>query len=74
MTIDEYRIMLGWSKQQLADEAGVDITTIYNALDPTKRIYRATASKIAIAINKGLKARNEPAIKYTDFDGLQFAD
>ncbi len=74
MTIEEYRIMLGWSKQQLADAAGVDIVTIYNALDPNKRIYKATASKIAMGINKGLKDRQMPEIKYTDLDGLQFAD
>ena len=74
MTIEEYRIMLGWSKQQLADAAGVDIVTIYNALDPNKRIYKATASKIAMGINKGLKDRNMPEIKYTDLDGLKFAD
>lgn len=74
MTIEEYRIMLGWSKQQLADASGIDITTLYNALDPQKRIYKATASKIAAGINKGLKERNLPFIKYTDLDGLQFAD
>ncbi len=74
MTIEDYRIMLGWSKQQLAEEAEIDITTLYNALDPHKRIYKATAGKIANGINKGLKAKNLPEIKYTDLDGLQFAD
>ena len=74
MTIEEYRIVLGWSKQQLADESGIDITTLYNALDPRKRIYKATASKIAAGISKGLKERNLHLINYSDLDGLQFAD
>lgn len=66
--------MLGWSKQKLADEAEIDITTLYNALDPKKRIYKATAGKIANGINKGLTDRNLPHISYTDLDGLRFAD
>lgn len=74
MTIEEYRIQLGWSKQQLAEAAEIDITTLYNAIDPTKRIYKATAGKIASGINKGLQARNQPQISYTDLDGLRFAD
>lgn len=74
MSIEEYRIMLGWSKQQLADASGIDITTLYNALDPNKRIYKATASKIATGINQGLKEKNLPSISYTDLTGLRFAD
>ena len=74
MNIEEYRIMLGWSKQQLAEAAEIDITTLYNALDPHKRIYKATAGKIAHGINKGLKERNLPPISYTDLDDLRFAD
>jgi len=74
MTIEEYRIMLGWSKQQLAEASEIDITTLYNALDPQKRIYKATAGKIAYGINKGLKERNLPHISYTDLDNLRFAD
>jgi lambda repressor-like predicted transcriptional regulator len=74
MTVEEYRIMLGWSKQQLADAAGIDITTLYNALDPQKRIYKATASKIANAISAELQRRGQTPIRYTDLAGLTFAD
>ncbi len=74
MTIEEYRIMLGWSTQKLAKEAEIDITTLYNALEPQKRVYKATAGKIVNGINKGLKQRDLPPISYTDLDGLHFAD
>ena len=73
MTIDDYRIQLGWSKSQLANEAGIDMNTLKRAIDG-EPIYRATAGKIANAINAELKKRGEPTIRYTDFDGLQFAD
>ncbi len=73
-SIEEYRIFLTWSKTRLAQEAGIDRTTLDNALDPTKTIYKATAQKIAEGINKGLQARNLPAISYIDLDGLRFAD
>lgn len=74
MTIEEYRIMLRWSKQRLADEAEIDITTLYNALDSSKRVYKVTAQKIADGISKGLQQRGQPPISYTDLEGLRFAD
>ncbi len=73
MTIEEYRVKLGWSKAKLAREADIDVGTLNDAI-AGKRIYKATAGKIAYGINKGLKDRNLPPISYTDLDGLRFAD
>jgi hypothetical protein len=73
MTIDDYRILLGWSKSKLANEADIDMNTLKRAIDG-EPIYRATAGKIAYAISAGLQRRGQPPIRYTDFDGLQFAD
>ena len=73
MTIDDYRIQLGWSKSQLANEAGIDMNTLKRAIDG-EPIYRATAGKIVNAINEELQRRGQPPIKYTDLAGLKFAD
>ena len=73
MTIDDYRILLGWSKSKLANEADIDMNTLKRAIDG-EPIYRATAGKIAYAISAELQRRGQPPIRYTDFDGLQFAD
>ncbi len=53
MTIEEYRVKLGWSKAKLAREADIDVGTLNDAITG-KRIYKATASKIARAISEGL--------------------
>jgi hypothetical protein len=73
MTIEDYRIEFGWSRSKLAREADIDQNTLKSALDGNP-IYRATAGKIASAINRELQRRGEPSIKYTDLDGLIFAD
>ena len=52
MTIEEYRIKLGWSKAKLAREADIDVGTLNDAISG-KRIYKATAGKIANALSKG---------------------
>jgi lambda repressor-like predicted transcriptional regulator len=73
MTIEDYRIQFGWSKSHLANEAGIDFNTLKNAIDGNP-IYRATAGKIANAISQELQRRGQPPIRYTDLDGLTFAD
>ena len=73
MTIDDYRIEFGWSKSKLAKEADIDMNTLKRAIDG-EPIYRATAGKIANAINAELQRRGLPPIRYTDFAGLTFAD
>jgi lambda repressor-like predicted transcriptional regulator len=73
MTIEDYRIALGWSRSKLAREADIDQNTLKSAIDGNL-IYRATAGKIANAISRELERQGKPPIKYTDLDGLTFAD
>ncbi len=73
-TIEEYRILLKWTKTRLAQEAGIDRTTLDNALNPTKTIYKITAQKIAEGLSKGLQAQGLAAISYIDLADLHFAD
>ncbi len=69
MTIEEYRVKLGWSKAKLAREADIDIGTLNDAL-AGKRIYKATAGKIANALSRGLGQD----ITYKDLDGVNLID
>ena len=69
MTIDDYRIEFGWSKAKLAREADIDIGTLNDAL-AGKRIYKATAGKIANALSRGLGQD----ITYKDLDGVNLID
>jgi len=70
MTIDDYRVSLGWTKTKLCEEADIDMSTLQRASSGGK-ISRLTAGKIAEAINRELKRRGEPAIRYTDFEGVE---
>ncbi len=69
MSLEDYRIKLGWSKAKLAREAHVDPGTLGDAI-AGKRIYKATVGKIANAISKGLGYE----ITYKDIEGLNLAD
>lgn len=69
MTIDDYRIKLGWSKAKLAREAHIDVGTLSDAI-AGKRIYKATAGKIANALSKAVGQE----VTYKDIDGLNLAD
>lgn len=73
MTIDDYRVKFGWSRRRMADEAGIDVTTLRNALLGTP-VYRAKVGLIAEAINRELTKRGEAQIKYTDLEGVTFVD
>ena len=73
MTVDDYRIRFGWSRQHMAAEAGIDVNTLRNAISG-KPVYRAKVGLITEAINRELVRRNEPTIKYTDLAGIVFAD
>ncbi len=73
MTIDDYRVQFGWSKRHMAQEAGIDVNTLRSAIDGNP-VYRATVGKIAQAINQELQRRGENPIKYTDLEGVSFAD
>ena len=69
MTIEDYRVKLGWSKAQLAREASVGVRTISDAIKG-KSIYKATAGKIANAISRGVGHE----VTYKDIEGLNLAD
>ena len=69
MTIEDYRVKLGWSKAKLAREADLDVGTLSDAI-AGKRIYKATAGKIANAIGQGLGYE----ITYKDLDGVNLLD
>lgn len=69
MTIEEYRLRLGWSKAKLAREADIDAGTLNDAMTG-KRIYKTTAIKIARAISEGLGQE----ITYQDLDGINTYD
>ena len=73
-SIEDWRVFLKWSKTRLAQESGIDRTTLDNALDPTKTIYKITAQKIAEGISKGLQAQGLPPISYTDLADIHLAD
>jgi transcriptional regulator with XRE-family HTH domain len=73
MTIEDLRAQLGWSKKRLCDEADIDMSTLQRAIN-REPIYRATAGKIAGAFNRELSKRGESTIRYTDFEGVVFAD
>ncbi len=69
MNLEDYRVKLGWSKAQLARKAGVNVGTVLDA-EKGKRIYKATAGKIANALSKELGED----ITYKDIEGLNLAD
>jgi hypothetical protein len=69
MSIEEYRVKLGWSKAKLAREADIDVGTVNDAI-AGKRIYKATAGKIANALSQGLGQE----ITYKDLEGVHLID
>ena len=69
MTIEDYRIKLGWSKSELARRADIDTNTLNRAIKG-EPIYKHTAGKIASAISQGLGQE----ITYKDLDGVNFID
>jgi len=60
---------LGWSKAKLAREADIDAGTLSDAI-AGKKIYKATAAKIANAIAKELHQE----ITIEDLEGVNFID
>jgi ribosome-binding protein aMBF1 (putative translation factor) len=69
MTIEDYRIKLGWSKAELAKRADIDTNTLNRAIGGTP-VYKHTAGKIASALSQGLGHE----ITYRDLDGVNFID
>jgi transcriptional regulator with XRE-family HTH domain len=69
MTIEDYRIRLGWSQAELARKADIDINTLRRAISG-QPIYKHTAGAIASALSQGLGYQ----ITYKDLDGVNVRD
>lgn len=69
MTIEDYRIQLGWSQAELARKADLDISTLKRAING-QQIYKHTAGAIAAALSQGLGYQ----ITYKDLDGINVRD
>ena len=65
MTIDEYRIKLGWPLAELARRAGIDVNTLRRAMGG-QPIFKHTAGAIASALSQGLGYE----ITYKDLQGI----
>ena len=69
MTIDEYRIKLGWSQAELARRANIDINTLKRAING-EPVFKHTAGAIATALSHGLGQD----ISYRDLEGVKVKD
>jgi DNA-binding XRE family transcriptional regulator len=65
MTLDYYRIECGWSKNEMARQARIDVNTLNRAM-AGESIALNTAQKLAHAISKALGR----TIHYQQIDGL----
>ena len=65
MTLEEYRLRLGWSKMEMCRQARVDFKVLQKA-EAGEEITINTANKFARAISEGL-GRD---IRYQDIEGL----
>ena len=65
MTLEDYRLQCGWSRNELARQAGTDGGTVLKALKG-HLITIATAHKLATAISKAL---GRP-IQWQEIEGL----
>lgn len=69
MTIEEYRIKLGWSQAELARKANIDINTLKRAING-EQVFKHTAGAIASALARGLGTD----LSYHDLDGVNVKD
>jgi DNA transposition AAA+ family ATPase len=53
MDLEQYRLLCGWSKNEMARQAGTDASTVGKALKG-QLVTIATADKLATAISKKL--------------------
>jgi transcriptional regulator with XRE-family HTH domain len=65
MTLDYYRIECGWSKNEMARQARIDVNTLNRAMSG-ESISLNTAQKLSHAISKALGR----TIHYQQIDGL----
>jgi transcriptional regulator with XRE-family HTH domain len=67
MTLEDYRILCGWSKNEMARQASMDFNTLNRAING-ERVSIATADKLATAISRKLGR----SIRPSDIEGLTF--
>jgi transcriptional regulator with XRE-family HTH domain len=67
MTLEDYRILCGWSKNEMARQASMDFNTLNRAMNG-ERVSIGTADKLAIAISRKLGR----SIRPSDIEGLNF--
>lgn len=65
MTLESYRLECGWSRNQMAREANIDVNTLLKAFRG-QSISIATADKLATAISKKLGR----SIQWQQIEGL----
>lgn len=65
MTLEDYRIECGWSKNEMARQSGMDFNTLNRAMNG-ETVSIGTADKLARAISKRI-GRN---IRFQEIDGL----
>jgi len=66
MTLEDYRRLCGWSRNELARQAGTDSGTVGKALRG-QLISITTAHKLALAISKAL----DRSVQWQEIDGLK---
>jgi transcriptional regulator with XRE-family HTH domain len=69
MTIEDYRIRLGWSQAELARRANIDVNTLKRAISG-QPVFKHTAGAIATALSQGIGHE----ITYKDLDGVNVID
>jgi transcriptional regulator with XRE-family HTH domain len=69
MTVEEYRVSLGWSVSELARRAGLSTKTI-NRVEDGEPVYDHTVGAIARAFSEGLGR----TITIRDLDGVNIAN
>ena len=69
MTLEDYRLRCGWSKNEMARQAGMDFTTLQKALKGEEPISQNTAHKLASAISRHLGQTIRPL----DIEGLNIS-
>lgn len=69
MTIEDYRVQLGWSLAALARKADIDVGTLKRAIKG-EQIFKHTAGAIANALSQGLGR----TITYQDLEGIHIKE
>jgi len=68
MTLDDYRLECGWSKNEMCRQARIDFVTLQRALGG-ETVSSRSAEKLAHAISKQLGRTIRP----TDIEGLNIS-